>query len=242
MTGLRAGAGQTDHIWAPYVQAAIGKSGMEEIIYGDGTWTNERLVEATRRMVDLSDQGFMDLDGLGLDYTECLGRLNEGKNAIWASGVWALAAIGDVVGVENFGFMTVPPWDESVPLGYPGGIGEAYGIASSSPHADLAAEYFDFVFNQDNVRTWIETLGVFPPVKADVTQYNLTPQQIKMVHMGQQPDGIGYWLFHFIPPDLRDYFLQAGGGLMGGHLEPEDFLEEMQKGWEQGIAQGDIPR
>jgi len=109
ISGLRGASGQTDHIWAPYVQAAVGKGGMEDIIYGDGKWTDERLLDGTQRMVSLADQGFLDPDGLGLDYTEAQGRLNEGKNAVWTSGVWALGPIGDALGVENFGFMTVPP-------------------------------------------------------------------------------------------------------------------------------------
>ncbi len=67
----------------------------------------------------------------------------------------------------------------------------------------------------------------------------MTPQQFKM---GQEPDGIGFWMPHSIPAELLDFFLQGGGGLIGGQIMPEDYLEGMQMGWEKCIADGQIPR
>ena len=242
ISGLR-GDSQTDHIFAPFVQAAVGRKGMEKLIFGDGKWTDPAIVEATNRMIALATDGFYDTSGLALDYTEAFGRFCEGKNPIWTGGVWASAAISDALGgSDNYGFFTVPPWDNSIPIGYPGGIGSLYAIAASSAVADTAADVLDSFFDEEALRMWVEDLKTFPPVKADFSKYELTPQQIKQTQVAQMPDGIGYWLVVYLPPDMLDLFKSGGGGLLNGQVTAEDWLAEMQAGWEKGLEEGTIPR
>ena len=242
ISGLR-GDSQTDMIFAPFVQAAVGRKGMEKLLFGDGKWTDPAIVEATNRMIALAKDGFIDMSGLALDYTEAIGRFLEGKNPIWTGGVWANAAISDAFGgSDNYGFFTIPPWDNSIPIGYPGGIGSLYSIAASSAVADTAADVLDSFFDEEALRIWVEDLKIFPPVKADFSKYALTPQQIKQTQVAQMPDGIGYWLVVYLPPDLLDLFKSGGAGLINGQITAEDWLAEMQAGWEKGLKEGTIPR
>lgn len=243
IVGLRGGS-QTDHIWAPFVQASVGRRGMEKLLFEDGKWTDPGILEATYRCLDVHKAGYIDPDGLALDYTEALARLNAGRNPIWFSGVWANAGIAEALGgVENLGFMTVPPWDESVPLGYPGGVGSVYSVAASSKHADICVDLFNFMFaTEEGQRMWVEDKLTFPPVKADFSKFKLNRLQIKQTEVGKMPDGVGYWLVVYFPPELLDPWRQGFAGVLNEQITPEEWLEEVQRGWEKGLKEGTIPR
>ena len=117
ISGLRGASGQTEHIFAPFVRAAVGRKGVEDAISEDGRATDAPDVEATHRMVDLATEGYLDPDRQELDYTGALGRPSESKNPTWTEGVWGLGIIGQELGSpDNFGIMAVPPWDASIPL------------------------------------------------------------------------------------------------------------------------------
>jgi raffinose/stachyose/melibiose transport system substrate-binding protein len=243
IAGLRAGA-QSGHVFGPFAQAALGRAGLEKLLFGDGKWTDPRLVDAATRMRDLATAGYLDKDAGALDYNESFARFLGKKAAIGMYGVWALSQASEAFGEANFDFMTIPPWDSSIPLGYPGGLGSQWSIAASSKYADVAAEFLDFMYSDEGLKIWVEQNQTFPPVKADVTKYKLTPQQRKMTEIISKADtgAVGHWLGPYLPGTLNSTFAQGAAGVVSGQVSPQNWLSDVQKGWEAAIASGAIPR
>lgn len=243
VAGLRGGS-QADHVFTPFLQASVGRDGMEKLLFGDGKWTDPGVVEAANRMVEVARSGYLDKDTLALDYNEAQARFLAGSAAINMNGVWSLSQTEEVFGEDGYDFMTIPPWDDSVTANYGGGLGSQWSIAASSEHADAIAAYLDWMYSEEGLKIWVEDRQTFPPVKADFTAFDLSRQQLKMADIIAKSDTgtISHWLIVYLPPNVVEIFNQGVSGVVSEQVTPEAWLADMQEGWEAAIADGSLER
>lgn len=243
VAGLRGGS-QADHVFTPFLQASIGRDGMEKLLFGDGKWTDPGVVEAAKRMAEVARAGYLDKDTLALDYNEAQARFLADAAAINMNGVWSLAQTEEVFGEDGYDFMTIPPWDDSVTPNYGGGLGSQWSIATCSERANEIAAFLDWMYSDEGLKIWVEDRQTFPPVKADFTAFDLSRQQLKMADIIARSDTgtISYWLIVYLPPNVVDIFNQGVSGVVSGQVTPEVWLADMQEGWEAAIADGSLER
>jgi len=124
------------------MEKTAGAAALNDIFTGKATWGNDDIAKAVGIFQDMINKKYFDPEGIALSNDEVKENFKAGKYAFYMNGTWncadfASSAIADKVQVSEF-----PVIDSSKSrLGeLIGGPNDSLAVASSSKHADVAAE------------------------------------------------------------------------------------------------------
>lgn len=251
-------AAETDHVpiaygqldvypswWALSLMAnnALGAKATGDLVFGDkGSWDDPRIIEAIQLFfVDLVDAGGFADDLNSINASDAQALFLSGDAMMGLNGSWAVADVEESLKGSEIGIMPMPSIGGSDRV-YPAGSGSAYYISAKSEHADEAAMLLDFLYTPEIVRIWIEEAGVFPPVESDTAQWNLSELRRTALEAatsggGDAATNLGYFVNHGnASPQFLETMTSGFQAVVAGDKTPEEQATDLQKAWEQGLA------
>jgi raffinose/stachyose/melibiose transport system substrate-binding protein len=209
-----------------------GPTGIGDLIFGDGKWTDDVPVNAAKAIVDLFNQGLLDQDLLSITQDDAAERFIGGKAAMHVTGTWFYSEME-----RNFpgdwDMMTVPG-----PGGSPvwcTGETEAMSIPKNAKDPAAAARFLDYCV-QGNGAKILRQLG---NVLATTAYGDLAIDQVKHLPV-VTGDPSALLIFGWLPQETQDAWQQGLGGILQG-VSVEDWTNDVQQAWQENIENGDVP-
>jgi raffinose/stachyose/melibiose transport system substrate-binding protein len=190
------------------------------------SWTSPENAEAAKTLDSWVNDGYFTSGAVGLGYDPAWQAFGKGQGVFLISGTWLAADLVNTPLGKNFGFM-LPPVGPSGQLAVTGGTGLPFSITAASDKADAAAAYINFVTSPEAMKIVAETGGL-PVVDADTQQVT-----------GPQADLFAAWskatsedalvpYLDYATPDFYDLLTADVQKLIGGKVDPDTFLSDLQ--------------
>ncbi len=183
------------HVFSSFSNNLAGKEKMDEMIFGDGKWTDPEFVRAIEMpFVELNTQGYFIPSPNAVDYQEGNQIFYAGQAAMHLTGMWLVGEMMTQPQGFEVGFFALPSI-EGNPVLPPGGMGSGTMISAATKHPDEAASFMDFLYSPEAAEMWYEIGNVVPPVDVDTAAFEM-------------PD-----LFRFFVDTIRASSTEGGLGL-----------------------------
>ena len=236
------GCCQHGHYFAHYVEAAAGRQAVENLLYGNGKWTDPGIVKAAEELLRLVKEGYVNSDPNALKDAEARQLMWSGKAAGTITGNWVTGEIIKDHADIDPGWYAVPPITPASKGGFTGGLGSGWSVSGKTKYPAQAAELINFMFFSEEGQklyfgggSFLPTFPVLPGILEKVT---IHPYHKEVVEEMKDPRGIGYNLSVYIPAATKAAYYEVIPGWIGGKLTPQQGAELIQKAWEKDIAAG----
>lgn len=216
-------------------------SALEHVLLPDRTWLDNFVygresasfdipenVEAAALVQQWVDAGYFNEDYADLGYEDAWKMFAGGNGLMMLTGSWLSADIVNMGG-ENFGFFLVPPVDEGDNALAIGGAGVPFTIRRGSQHADLAADYLDWMVSLFAGERWLET-GVLPGVpvhESKIPVGTLLGDIVSAYGTISAGDQVGHYI-DWSGPTMYEVMGTLVAKLMAKEISPEQFVAEIQ--------------
>jgi raffinose/stachyose/melibiose transport system substrate-binding protein len=107
-------------------------------------------IKALGRLQAWAKSGYFNSDYNAVGYDAAAGLFAKGKGAMWIGGDWDSTII-KALGVENLGVMPIPPGPRGQWTSI-GGLSGPWHISAKTKHADLGAEWLNYVITSANAK------------------------------------------------------------------------------------------
>lgn len=177
----------------------------------------------------------------GVSIENALRMFQSQKALMLAAGTWWVNDLTTSMKDAEISFNPFPRVEDGPGRYYPAGVGSAWIISSQTKSPDVAAEFIDFMFNDESVEAWIETGGLVPPVEASLDDLELGALQLsttKLIQTGADGSGnkTGYYIWPVWSAKLNDSFMGWAQSITSGKQTSEDVARRMQEQWAQDNA------
>jgi raffinose/stachyose/melibiose transport system substrate-binding protein len=229
-------------LWGRYATPA----GVNDVMFGDGKWTEDHFVQATTVLKELNDAGYFGPNPLAVNYDDVMAQFWRGEVPMTFTGTWiigdAVAALGD--GIANFSVFQLPPLTPEQKIYPTESIGTGWYINAASPNPDIAADVLDYLFFRPESRIALLESGDTVPVgPLDLESVNLpvlTKEVFASVAAVRENGSIPAFFDTIQPGNMTSVTYDGLQALLAGQMTPEQFTEAIQTAWEEAKAAGTI--
>lgn len=234
--------GRGGHLFSYFMELTAGREKIDDILFGDGRWDIQEVVQALQLIKDLDDmEGFpRNVNALGYDEGNALFFM--GQAATHITGTWLIADILEQVPNPSvIDFLLLPPVSSDIPLRAAAGLGSTWAISANSKNKDLAVEFLDYVMSQENAKRWLEQASVIPPLNGlETADYDLPAMTSSAVAGLDLPQGHGYNLDVIMPASWNSVMMNGIQAIINDQKTAQQVAEEMQKAWAEAKSAGNI--
>jgi len=241
-----------EHYMGEFFNAVAGPENVYKALKGEKKWTDPEFVKAVTLLNDAMQKGWWQ-GGLERYYTakgdEVGATFGSGDAAMMLSGSWWIGNIGDYFGEaagNNNDWDWVPIPTESGTPSFSLGIGSTYSINAAAKNPEAAAKFLTYYFSPEAQGRMMAECGV-APAPINITEKELEgidPRRQKFIVELSEAAGqgnIGYTTWTFWPPRTDVYIYEEVEKVWAGSMTPEEYLQGMQKLFDEELAAGDLP-
>ncbi len=205
----------------------------EKLAWGD---PNGAMCTFAKNLVDLQTKGLINADVLTATGDNCVDAFVTGKCAMFSNGMWALSGIleKDPTMADKIGFA---PYPSFMPDGMPVVLvaeDSGYSISATTPNAEEAIDFLNFLFSAENQKKYAESLGspsAFTDVEAEWAPATVVAGVNEAVasatnigFTNEKPAGFS--------GDDAGRMVQD---LLAGTYTPEEFAKAYEEAWNAGF-------
>ncbi len=220
--------------------------GVDNVMFGDGAWTDEPFVRGTAVLKELNDAGYFGPNALAVSYDDIMAQFWRGEIPMTFTGSWiigdAVSTLGD--GIENFSVFQLPPLTPDQKIYPTQSIGTGWYINSGSPNPDVAADLLNYIFFRPESRAALLESGDTTPVgPLDLESVNLPTLSEELFASidAVSPNGsIPAFLDTIQPGNMTSVTYDGLQAVLANQMTPEQFNESIQAAWEEAKAEGTI--
>lgn len=214
---------------------------IEHILLPDRTWLDDFVyrrndvsfdipqnVEAAAKVQEWVKAGYFSDDFANLGYEDSWRQFAGGEGLMLLTGSWLSAEIVNIRG-ERFGFFLLPPLEEGDSFLAIGGAGVPLTIRHGTEHADLAAEYLDWMVSRRAGEMWLEA-GVLPGVPVHESRIpvgTLLGDIVSAYGTIGANNKVGHYI-DWAGPTMYDVLGRSVQKLMALESTPQQFVTEVQ--------------
>lgn len=235
---------QPGHLYSILTMLTVGKAGFEQILYEEGRWDQDGMVESATRMKELLDLGYLANDAVAQEGPAVQAAFAAGRYAMWPTGTWSMAGFEDSK-KDNPSFeydYFIPPVLNSQ-LQNPqiaGGIGGGFSISSKAKDRDISAVWIDFLMGPDAQKIWNTVFYQAAPTPFDATSSDLPETPQKAMGLISKGEEMGYNISVVVPSNVVEIYWNGLGGILSEQLTPKDWASMVQTEWEKAKAEGRV--
>jgi raffinose/stachyose/melibiose transport system substrate-binding protein len=231
------------HIFSIGVSNALGREGLDDILYGDGRWDTPEVVE----VVDLLFRDFVESgyypDGVNaLTYDDTNALFFSGDAGMLPTGTWLVSQISETVQDFEVGFFPFPSINGSG-ISPPAGVGSGLFVAKDARNPEGAIKFIDYLQQEDTARQSMQIFNTIPAHPVDTKGLEV-PELFKAVLedlSGSTEEGaFGYNLDVLTPQNFNEVMFTGFQEVLDGSKSPAEQVKELQAAWEEAKKQGDI--
>jgi len=219
-------------LWAS-TGGTSGPGSIVDTIFGEGKFTDEPCTKAANAIIELFDKGLLDKDSLSITQDDAAERFLGGEAALHVTGTWFYSEMA-----RNFG----DDWDMFTAPG-PGGAPvwctgetEAMVIPHNSKDPDAAARFLDYCVSDNGAKILRELGNV---LSTNAFSESAIPQvQHLPIVTGEESSLL---IYGWMPQESQDAYQLGLGGILNRSVTVEQWAADVQKAWEQNVADGKVP-
>jgi raffinose/stachyose/melibiose transport system substrate-binding protein len=232
-----------------FLNQVAGPQLVYEALIGERPWTDPEFVQAIE-LLDMMQQEGWFMGGLDRYYTamtdERRALFGDGRAAMTIEGTWFIGTIdaffGEEAGNDNeWDWVPVPSTTGETYFTL--GLGHTLSINRNAGNPEAAAEFLTYFYSQEAQARRLTECGEDPgPVDLDPEIFEGgDPRHIRVVQALDEAFEVGnygYTTWTFWPPRSNVYIWEEIERVWAGHITPEQYLEGLQRMFEQELAAG----
>ncbi len=228
-------------LWGRYA----GPEGVDEVMFGDGSWNTEPFIQATAKLKELNDAGCFGPNPLAEIQDDVEARFWRGEVPMVYVGPWIIGPGIDAVGedIVNFSVFQVPPPIDGDPIYPTEDIGTGWYINAATEHPDVAADLLDFMLFRDESRDLMLESGDNVPVGEltleDVELPQILQEVFALTNEYRDNGTIHAFLDTVTPASMTDASYDGLQAVLAGQMTPEQFTAAVQEAWEAAKAENE---
>lgn len=232
---------EAGHLWSMVVSNNLQQSGLDNILAGDGTWTEQGNVDAIKTaFVDFVDRGLYIDSPNGLSYQDSAALFYSGKAAMFPTGSWIEKEASETSEFE-VGYVAFPSTDGESSM--PFGIGNGWFVSASTEQEEAALTFLDYVTSDAAVQLRFELLQTIPAQPLDISDADVSPLgqeifgEIQRLAESENP-AVGYNIDVVTPQNFIDQMFTGFSEVLSGSRTPEQQAEALEEQWQIAKEEG----
>ena len=235
-----------------WMNHSAGPQKVYDALTGKAKWTDPEFVQAIASLDEFQKNGYF-MGGLDRYYTatgsERSAAFGSGQAAMNIEGTWFMNGASQYFGAEAGNtneWDWVPMPSKSGEAIFDLGIGSTYSINNATKHPQAAAEFMDFMFSPAVQASLVTQCSQAPaPVRLEENALSGIDPRVASLYVAlaeaSDKNNYGYTTWTFWPPKSDVYIYEEIEKVWAGEMTPEQYLEGLQKMFDQELAAGDIP-
>ncbi|MDD3949225.1 MAG: extracellular solute-binding protein, partial [Anaerolineaceae bacterium] len=184
--------------------------------------------QAAEILSNWAKAGYFSEGYAGIGYDDSNNLFKSGEGAMTITGSWFAPEL--MTGTEEeFGFFLLPGFSGKATMAI-GGVGVPFAIRKSTEHADLAAEYLNWMISPRAAELWAE-IGMLPamslPADSNVDTDNLFGETLFAWDTINKNNAVGHYI-DWATPTFYDTLVSELQKLLGGISIPADFTAAVE--------------
>ena len=184
--------------------------------------------QAAEILSNWAKAGYFSEGYAGMGYDDSNNLFKSGEGAMTITGSWFAPEL--MTGTEEeFGFFLLPGFSGKATMAI-GGVGVPFAIRKSTEHADLAAEYLNWMISPRAAELWAE-IGMLPamslPAESKVNTDNLFGETLFAWDTINKNNAVGHYI-DWATPTFYDTLVSELQKLLGGISTPADFTAAVE--------------
>jgi raffinose/stachyose/melibiose transport system substrate-binding protein len=230
------------HQFSMMVSNLLGRKGLDDILYGDGTWSDPKVVRGIELYFrEFQDKGYFPkgLNGLGYDDGNAL--FYQQKAAMVPTGTWLVSDIGQKASFP-VGFFPFPSIDGSA-ISPPAGVGGGMFVSARSKKKEAALEFLDWMFSKKEATHRAEVFNAIPAFPIDTESLDVSPlfkQVISDLSASEDESAFGYNIDVLTPQNFNDVMSTGFQDVLNGKRSAEQQAQQLQAAWAKAKKAGDV--
>ena len=211
-------------------QAAAGRDGVADVLFGDGRWDQPAFMQAAQTMADWNKKGYIAPAVTALTDQESIPVFANKQSATYCVGTWAITTLADanadLGNIDTFFTPKITPAGSLMPTG---GFGNSWVVAADSKNPDAAYAWIDYLFSDELIKQGFDNpkSGSIPTVKIPAGVMPKTELLKKAVDtLGTA--GTGYNPSVHLPPTVASVYFENLQGLAQGLVQPDKAMAAIQ--------------
>lgn len=212
---------------------------LDNFVYGvnNASFDTPENQQAAAVMQEWVDNGYFTDGFMGIGYDDTTKLFKAGQGAMTITGSWlAPELLTDTD--QQFGFFLMPQKTADAKQLAIGGVGIPYAIRAGTSHADLAAEYLDWMGSPRAAQLWAEASYVpaMPlPTDFKLEQGSLFADTVLAWNRINQDNGVGHYI-DWATPTFYDTIVAQIQKLFAKEIDPATFTAEVEKDYSAFLA------
>jgi raffinose/stachyose/melibiose transport system substrate-binding protein len=214
--------------------AAGDAKSIENVIFGDGKWTDGPFEESADAILELWKDGLIDPDATSIDLNAAGERFLAGDAVMNVTGTWFFATMQSTFGGTDWDLFT-PPSRKGAPK-WSLGEDESMVLPINSKDPDAAAALLNYLVAGEGAKVYTEQGNL---MATNAAASSAIPQ-VQALPTG--PDGdTAVYLYGWLAANASPAWQNGSTDLLTGAQTPAQYAQSVQTAWEQDIAQGNLP-
>lgn len=184
--------------------------------------------KAAQILFDWAKAGYLSEGYAGIGYDDSNNLFKAGEGAMTITGSWLAPEL--MTGTDQeFGFFLLPGYSGEATMAI-GGVGVPFAIRKTTEHADLAAEYLDWMISPRAAELWAQA-GMVPamslPEDSQIDTANLFGETLLAWETINKNNAVGHYI-DWATPTIYDTLVSELQKLLGGVTTPADFTAAVE--------------
>jgi raffinose/stachyose/melibiose transport system substrate-binding protein len=207
------------HLFSIYVNNLMGLEDVSTLLFEDGSWEDERVVQAIQSFfVDMNQAGYLIPEVTAVNYDDSAALFYNGIAATMITGTWLIDPVVENVDFPVGWFFVPSPVGDPLP---PAGVGSGYFINAQTEHPDEAIAFIDFLFDTANADIWMEEMSIVPPYGVDTSEFEI-PELLQFAVEALATTEMGYNIDVVTPENFNEAMLSGFQAVLLGQRTPEE--------------------
>jgi raffinose/stachyose/melibiose transport system substrate-binding protein len=231
------------HLFSIGVSNLLGREGLDNILYGDGSWDTPEVEEAINLFFrDFVENGYYP-DGVNaITYDDANTLFYAGKAAMNITGTWLVSEIVETVQDFEVGFFPFPSIDGS-DISPPAGVGSGTFIAKEAKNPEGGIALINYFQQDDTARTIMETFNTIPAHPVDTEGLDVPPlfkHVLDDLSKSTEAGAFGYNIDVLTPANFNEVMSSGFQEVLDGRRSPTEQTKALQGAWATAKKQGKI--
>jgi raffinose/stachyose/melibiose transport system substrate-binding protein len=230
------------HQFSMMVSNLLGRKGLDDILYGNGSWDSPPVVKG----IDLyfkqfAQKGYFPKGVNGLSYDDGNALFYQQKAVAVPTGTWL---VSDITQKASFPVTFAPfPSIDGSPISPPAGVGGGYFVSAKTKHMPQVMEYLNWWMSKQQAQHRIETYNQIPAFSVDTSSLKVTPlfkQVLTSLSKSEDPSAFGYNIDVLTPENFNDVMSTGFQDVLNGGRTPQQQAADLEAAWKKAKKSGDI--
>lgn len=216
------------------IESAAGKDRMTKVIYSDGRFDQNEIINAGKMLKELVDKGYIKgKEALAIEHNQALPSFYSGQSAMVAipqNVLLSVATKGE--DVSKYGAFVFPSTEEGRPGRPSAGLATSWVVNANLAKNKIPSieKFLDFVSSQEYQNIAFKNGGTVIPVLAQLPDVQYPP--IMQDAIDKLTNGAGYNPSVYLAGKAKDEWFASLQGIVANEVTPEEAMKKIQKALE----------